>query len=73
MIVSKSKKKEKRIEIDLSGPQGNAYCLMGAARRLARDLGKDEEGIVGKMMEGNYENLLAIFEKEFGDYVVMYR
>jgi len=73
MIVNKSKKKEKRIEIDLSGPQGNAYFILGTAKNLAKQLGKDEQDIYDRMTSGDYENLLKVFEEEFGDYVIMYR
>ena len=73
MIIDKNKKKEKRIEIDLTGPQGNAFCLLGYAKQFAKQLGKDWEDINKRMTSGDYENLLKVFENEFGDYVVMYR
>jgi len=73
MIVPKSKKKERRIEIDLTGPQGNAYFILGTAKNLAKQLGKDVEDINKRMTSGDYENLLKVFEKEFSAYVIMYR
>ena len=73
MILPKPKKKEKRMEIDLTGPQGNAYCLLGYAQQLAKQLGKDGTRIRKDMMANSYEHLLKVFESEFGDYVVMYR
>ena len=73
MIVSKRSKKERRIEVDLTGPQGNAFCILGLARDLAKKLGKDQNDIVSRMRSGDYEHLLQVFEAEFGDYVVMYR
>jgi len=73
MIINKNKKKEKRLEIDLTGPQGNAYCILGHAKNLAKQTGKDIQDIQNRMMSGDYENLLKVFEEEFGDFVVMYR
>ena len=35
--------------IDLTGPQGNAFFLMGQADRYARQLGLDKEGVIGEM------------------------
>jgi len=67
------KKKEGPIEIDLTGPDGNAFVLLGIAKRLASQLGKDYKDIQSRMMSGNYENLLKVFDTEFGEYVVMYR
>lgn len=73
MIVSKNTKKEKRTEIDLTGPDGNAFCLIGTARKLALKLGKNWDDIGKRMKSGDYDNLLKVFEEEFGAYVVMYR
>ena len=65
--------KKGKIEIDLTGPEGNAYCLMGMAQKWANQLGKDADDIIKRMKESDYENLLKVFEAEFGDFVIMYR
>ena len=57
--------------IDLTGPEGNAYCLMGYARRYARQLGLDSDKVIGEMMRGDYENLVNVFDNYFGDYVIL--
>ena len=72
MIVKKQDKPGK-IEVDLTGPDGNALVLMGYAKRWARDLGLDGDLIQKEMMMGDYENLLDVIEHYFGDYVIMYR
>jgi hypothetical protein len=72
MIVKKQDKPGK-IEVDLTGPDGNAFVLMGLAKRWARDLGLDGDLIQKEMMMGDYENLLDVIEHYFGDYVIMYR
>ena len=59
--------------IDLTGPDGNAYALMGYALRFARQLDLDSTQIREEMMAGDYENLVAVFDKYFGDYVVLER
>lgn len=59
--------------IDLTGPEGNAICLMGYARRYAKDLGKDGQKIIDEMGSGDYENLLTVFDREFGEYVILER
>ena len=51
--------------IDIRGPQGNAFALMGTAKSLARQLGYDADEIVNEMMQGDYEHLLDTFEKYF--------
>jgi hypothetical protein len=72
MIKSINEKKS-AIEIDLTGPDGNAFVLIGMASKFAKQLGLDGKVIQTEMMKGDYENLLNVFEKYFGDYVTLYR
>ena len=69
----KSKKQKLGIEIDLTGPDGNAFVLIGTAAKLARQLGLDSKAIRTEMMAGNYENLINVFDKHFGNFVTLYR
>ena len=69
----KKKKSNGRIEIDLTGPQGNAFFLIGTAGNLAKQLGKDSKKITSEMMSGDYENLIKVFDREFGSVVTLYR
>lgn len=62
----------KRI-IDLTGPQGNAFFLLGTAAELARELGKNGEEIMALMKSGDYDNLVEVFDSEFGGLVDLYR
>jgi alanine-alpha-ketoisovalerate/valine-pyruvate aminotransferase len=73
MIVEKQ---NKGIEIDLTGPQGNAFFLLGTASKLGRQLGWDSDDIqilLRQMKQGDYENLVNTFDKYFGDFVTLYR
>jgi hypothetical protein len=72
-IKSKNKRKNKRIEIDLTGPDGNAFVLLGYAKRLSRELDLDHKQILDEMMGGDYENLINVFDKYFGDFVDLYK
>ena len=72
MILQKPKT-PRTIEIDLSGPQGNAFFLLGTAKNLAKQLGLDGKAIQAEMMKGDYENLLQVFDSYFGDFVTLYR
>ena len=71
MIIKK--KKTSRIEIDLTGPEGNAFVLIGKAGQLAKQLGLDGKAIQSEMMEGDYENLVKVFDNHFGHFVTLYR
>jgi hypothetical protein len=59
--------------IDLQGPNGNAFALMGHAVDLLRQLDRRDEvhAMRTDMMSGDYDNLIRIFEKNFGDYVTL--
>lgn len=59
--------------INLNGPQGNAFFLLGIAAKLAKELGKDGDEIKERMTSDDYDNLVRIFDEEFGDYVDLYR
>ncbi len=72
MIKSKLKT-PKKLKIDLTGPQGNAYYILGVAKQLAKTLNKDYQKIQKDMMVGDYDNLIKIFEREFGDIVTLYQ
>ena len=70
------KPKEKGITIDLTGPQGNAFYLLGIASKFGRELGWDRDEIeivLREMKRGDYENLITVFDKYFGDFVTLYK
>ena len=71
MIVPKPKFEDN--VIDLTGPDGNAFALLAYANRLSRQLGLDGKKITEEMTKGNYENLVAVFDNYFGEFVTLYR
>jgi hypothetical protein len=72
MIVNNSPKKDK-IEIDLKGPQGNAFTLLGIAKDLSNKFGYDWEVIYKQMTESDYEWLIQTMDSYFGDHIILYR
>ena len=69
----KEKPQSNGIEIDLTGPHGNAFYLLGTARNLAKQLGIPHQPIEDDMMSGDYDNLLQVFDENFGSIVTLYR
>ena len=69
----KKKVQKSTIEIDLTGPDGNAFVLMGYARNFAKQLGIESKPIIDDMMSGDYEHLVSVFDKHFGSFVTLYR
>ena len=59
------------ITVDLSGPQGNAFALMGIAKQLAEVKGLDSKVIIEEMTTGDYDHLLSVFENYFGNDVLL--
>lgn len=72
----KNKESKTGIEIDLTGPEGNAFVLLGAAESLAKKLGYSDietDNLIKEMKSGDYENLIQVFDKHFGTFVTLYR
>jgi hypothetical protein len=69
----RAKEIAENLVIDLTGPEGNAFCLMGYAKKFARQLDLDANQIIEEMESGDYENLVTTFDKYFGDYVILER
>ena len=62
-----------KIEIDLTGPNGNAFYLLGIASSLSKQLQKDGNAITNEMKSSDYDHLLEVFDREFGSFVTLYR
>lgn len=80
MTIKSIDEKTGTIEIDLTGPEGNVFYLIGFAKRLAKTLNKrrgapyfDPDEIAKDMRSGDYEHALSVIEKNFGHMVTMYR
>ena len=72
----REKQPQREVIIDLTGPDGNAFALMGYARRFARQLGyskEDQDQLLELMQSGNHENLLEVFDDHFGSFVILER
>ena len=69
----RAKQQPSEIVIDLTGPQGNAFFLLANASKLAKQLGLNPFLILEEMKSGDYEHLIEVFDKYFGDYVTLER
>lgn len=69
----KSKNEKGGIEVDLTGPEGNAFVLIGYARKWSKQLGLNPDEVEMEMTSGDYENLVGVLEKYFGKVVTFYR
>lgn len=78
MIKSISEKTMSMYEIDLTGPEGNVFCLMGRILELEKDMGatKDEANDVITKLKcdpDGYEAFVNYIEDNYGHIVTMYR
>ena len=70
----RDKKPQSEIVIDLTGPQGNAFFLLGYAKKLAKQLDfEDVEGLLDDMQSSDYEHLIQVFDEHFGEFVILER
>ena len=73
MIKSKKDIPPYPIVIDLTGPDGNVFVLMGKAKGFARDLNLNGDLIVRDMMSSDYEHAVKVFDDNFGSFVTLLR
>jgi len=62
---------DREFYINLDCVQGNANNLMATAMNLANQVGLDGDKIIVEMKSGDYINLVKIFDKYFGKYVIL--
>ena len=65
-ILTKQPRKQ---VIDLTGPQGNAFYLLGLASKLCKQIGISEHetnSILEEMKSNGYTNLIETFDRHFG-------
>ena len=75
MAILKKDKFRKRV-IDLNGPDGNAFYLLGTAMNLCKQIGissERTEEILDEMKSSDYENLIKVFDKYFGKVIDLER
>ncbi len=66
MIKSKEEIRPRGIEIDLTGPEGNAHVLLGCASNFCKQLGYSKfktQCVLDEMMLTDYEGLLFTFDR----------
>ena len=66
----------KKQVIDLTGPQGNAFYLLGTAQSLCKQIGISVEKkyeILDEMKSDDYEHLIQTFDKYFGKLIDLER
>jgi hypothetical protein len=66
MAIKKKKERFEKRVIDLNGPQGNAFFLLGMAEKWGLQMGLDTDEIKEEMTSGDYENLIQVFDSYFG-------
>lgn len=74
-MIKKKQKQQGPITIDLTGPDGNVFALMGFAKRFAKQLGWQDEGnaLIEDMMSADYEHSVQAFDNAFGEFVILER
>ena len=75
MAILKKDKYKKQV-IDLTGPDGNAFFLLGTAMKLCKQIGissERTEEILDELKSSDYEHLIKTFDKYFGKLVDLER
>ena len=75
----RKKQSSNEMVIDLTGQDGNAFCLIGLANDLCKKFKREGilnynfDNIYKQMTSGDYENLVQTFDKYFGSFVILER
>lgn len=72
-IYEASELRATKKQVDLNGPDGNAFVLLAMAKDMANQLDMDFAPIREEMTSRDYENLVQVFDREFGEFVDIYR
>ena len=72
-MIKQKETQNNGIEIDLTGPDGNAFAILGLAKRLCREFDIPFKPLMNEMTSGDYENLIKVFDDKFGSIVTLYR
>ena len=77
MTIRKKQQSDKMI-IDLTGQDGNAFCLLGLANDLCKQLNRagsdyNFDIIYEDMTRADYENLVRVFDDYYGSLVLLER
>jgi len=74
-MTIRKKRKQNKIVIDLTGPQGNAFYLLGVVKKTFARSGAPElgESICEEMKKGDYEHLIKTFDLYLGDHFILER
>lgn len=64
---------DRQVVIDLTGRDGNAFVLLGYAASYCKQLGWDAGPILEEMKSSDYRNLIKVFDRHFGDFVILER
>ena len=75
MAILTKDKFRKRV-IDLNGPEGNAFYLLGFAVKLCNQIGfsgLSTTDILDDMKSGDYEHLITRFDYHFGELIDLER
>jgi hypothetical protein len=72
-MIKEKESVQTEIVIDLTGPDGNVFNLIGVGSRFCNQLGLDKNKFRAEMTSGNYEHAVETFDKYFGDFVTLLR
>ena len=68
------KQESRKIVIDITGPQGNAFYLLGVAKNFCKQLGMSEyntKELLEDMQSSDYEHLIQVFDDNFGSIAIL--
>jgi hypothetical protein len=70
-MIKEKETTTREIVIDLTGPDGNVFYLIGQGRRFCKQLGIDTDKFTKEMTSGDYDHAVQTFDNYFGHFVTL--
>lgn len=68
-IINRTDVVYRKKQIDLSGPEGNAFVLLATCKTIAKQLNMDWKSIQESATSGDYDHLVQVLDEHFGNHI----
>jgi len=67
---------KRKIELNLNTAEGCPVNLVGVCKKISEQIGlskQREKEILAEMLSGDYETIIDVMNREFGNYLILFR
>lgn len=67
---------KRKLELNLNTPEGTCIHLIAVVKKISEEIGLSkarEKEIIAEMTSDDYNTMIAVIEREFGRYLLLFR